>query len=83
MFGSEREGIAMAKSRKVYKGCTRTLSDDEITKLRQRAEAGNQRQCWTEGSASVVVDNFGLEPVQDLCKPAAVQIDLDDLTILY
>ena len=39
----QKEGITLAKSRGVYKGRTKTLSNDEITKLRQRAEAGEPK----------------------------------------
>ena len=39
----QREGIALAKSRGVYRGRAKTLSNDEITKLRQRAEAGEAK----------------------------------------
>ena len=39
----QKEGIALAKSRGVYRGRTKTLCNDEITKLRQRAEAGEPK----------------------------------------
>jgi len=39
----QKEGIALAKSRGVYKGRTRTLCNDQIIKLRQRAEAGEPK----------------------------------------
>ncbi len=39
----QKEGIALAKSRGVYKGRTKTLSNDQITQLRQRAEAGEPK----------------------------------------
>ncbi len=39
----QREGTALAKSRGVYRGRAKTLCNDEITKLRQRAEAGEPK----------------------------------------
>ena len=39
----QREGIALAKSRGVYKGCTKALSEEQITKLRKRAEDGEPK----------------------------------------
>ena len=39
----QREGIALAKSRGVYKGRTRTLRNDQIIGLRQRAQAGEPK----------------------------------------
>ena len=39
----QREGIALAKGRGVYRGRTKTLCSDAITKLRQRAEAGEPK----------------------------------------
>lgn len=39
----QREGIALAKIRGVYKGHTKALSDSQVTKLRQRAEAGERK----------------------------------------
>ena len=39
----QREGFALAKSRGVYKGRTKALSDNRVTKLRQRAEAGEPK----------------------------------------
>ena len=39
----QREGITLAKSRGVYRGRAKTLSNDQITNLRQRAEAGEPK----------------------------------------
>ena len=39
----QREGIALAKIRGVYKGRTKVLSDNQVTKLRQRAKAGEPK----------------------------------------
>ena len=39
----QKEGITLAKSRGVYRGRTKTLSNDQITNLRQRAEAGEPK----------------------------------------
>ena len=39
----QREGIALAKGRGVYRGRAKTLCSDAITKLRQRAEAGEPK----------------------------------------
>ena len=50
----QREGIALAKGRGVYKGRTRTLSNNEISKLRQRAEAGEPK--------AMLAREFGISP---------------------
>ncbi len=39
----QREGIALAKQRGVYRGRKRSLSDSEIAQLRQRAAAGEKK----------------------------------------
>jgi DNA invertase Pin-like site-specific DNA recombinase len=39
----QREGIALAKQRGAYRGRKKSLSDQEITRLRQRAAAGEQK----------------------------------------
>ncbi len=39
----QREGIALAKSRGVYRGRAKTLCNDEITELRQSAQAGEPK----------------------------------------
>jgi DNA invertase Pin-like site-specific DNA recombinase len=39
----QREGIALAKQRGAYRGRKKSLSDQEITVLRQRAAAGEQK----------------------------------------
>jgi Resolvase, N terminal domain len=36
----QREGIELAKKRGVYRGCRRSLSEEQVTELRQRAGAG-------------------------------------------
>ncbi len=36
----QREGIALAKKRGAYRGRTRSLSDDQVRQLRQRAGEG-------------------------------------------
>ena len=55
----QREGIALAKSRGVYKGRTRNLSNDEIAKLRQRAQAGEPKatlaRVWNQSRHGVQV----------------------------
>ena len=48
----QREGVALAKSRGVYKGRTKTLCNDEITKLRQRAKSGEPK--------AVLAGEFGI-----------------------
>lgn len=39
----QREGIALAKQRGAYRGRKKSLSNHEITALRQRAAAGEQK----------------------------------------
>ena len=39
----QREGIALAKQRGVYRGRTKSLSDDRADELRRRAEAGEKK----------------------------------------
>ena len=39
----QKEGITLAKSRGVYKGRARTVRNDQIIDLRQRAEAGDPK----------------------------------------
>jgi DNA invertase Pin-like site-specific DNA recombinase len=39
----QREGIALAKQRGVYRGRKRSLSDKEIAEVRQRIEAGEKK----------------------------------------
>lgn len=39
----QREGIALAKQRGAYRGRKRSLSDDEISKLRMRIDAGDKK----------------------------------------
>ena len=39
----QREGIALAKHRGVYRGRKRALSDAEITEMRRRVEGGEKK----------------------------------------
>ena len=39
----QREGVALAKQRGVYKGRKRSLSDTDIAELRQRVAAGETK----------------------------------------
>ena len=39
----QREGIALAKQRGAFRGRKKALSVDQVTELRQRAEAGEQK----------------------------------------
>ncbi|MHB8131930.1 MAG: recombinase family protein [Mobilitalea sp.] len=39
----QREGVALAKARGVYRGRKRSLSDTEIAEIRQRIDAGEQK----------------------------------------
>lgn len=39
----QREGVAFAKQRGVYRGRKRSLSDAEIAEMRQRVAAGNKK----------------------------------------
>ncbi len=39
----QREGIALAKKRGVYRGRKRSLSTEQIIQLKQRAEAGEKK----------------------------------------
>jgi len=39
----QREGIALAKQRGVYRGRKKALSDDQVAELRRRADAGEQK----------------------------------------
>lgn len=39
----QREGIALAKQRGVYRGRKKALSDDQVADLRRRADAGEQK----------------------------------------
>ncbi len=39
----QKEGIALAKSRGVYRGRIKTLCNDQIINLRQKAEAGEPK----------------------------------------
>ena len=48
----QKEGIGLTQSRGVYKGRTKTLCNDEITKLRQRAKSGEPK--------AVLAGEFGI-----------------------
>ncbi len=39
----QREGIALAKKRGAYRGRKKSLSSEQVTDLRRRAEAGEQK----------------------------------------
>lgn len=39
----QREGIALAKQRGAYRGRKKALVDDQVTELRRRASAGEQK----------------------------------------
>ncbi len=39
----QREGVALAKARGAYRGRRRTLTDEQITRLRERAGAGEPK----------------------------------------
>ena len=39
----QREGIALAKQRGAYRGCKKTLVNDQVVELRRRAGAGEQK----------------------------------------
>jgi len=39
----QREGIALAKRRGVYRGCKKTLSAEQVAMARTRAQAGEKK----------------------------------------
>ena len=43
IFERQREGIALAKKRGVYRGRKRSLSTEQILELKQRVEAGEKK----------------------------------------
>ena len=49
----QREGIALAKQRGVYRGRKKALVDNQMVELRRRAGAGDRNQCLRVSSALV------------------------------